>query len=331
MQAITFKEAGGPEVIQIIELPVPTPDRDEVLIKVCTAGINRPDVLQRQGQYNPPPGVTQIPGLEVSGTIIQKSLEYPDFNIGDRVCALVQGGGYAEYVTAKAINTVLLPEGLSLEEGGAMMETFMTVWGHLFQKAGFPQGKSILIHGGASGIGYTATMLAKAWGSTQIFTTVSSESDQKASLALGADIAINYKTHDFVEEIINHTHGEGVDYILDIIGGSYVQRNYKVAAMHGTIVQIGLMQGSVQDLNLFPMLAKRLTHLGATLRSQSPEKKAVIIQGLQTHVWPWIASGKVKPLISKVFPLSQAKDAHEYLETGLHFGKIALMVNKNQP
>ena len=327
MQAVTFKGAGGPEVIQIIELPVPTPDRDQVLIKVSAAGINRPDVLQRQGQYNPPPGVTQIPGLEVSGTIIQKSIEYPHFNIGDQVCALVQGGGYAEYVTAKVINTVLLPEGLSLTEGGGMMETFMTVWGHLFQKAGFPSGKSILIHGGASGIGYTATMLAKAWGATKIFTTVSSKSDQEASLAIGADIAINYTTHDFVEEIKNHTQEKGVDFILDIIGGSYVQRNYKAAAMHGTIVQIGLMQGVVHELNLFPMLAKRLTHLGTTLRSQSPEEKATIIKGLQTHVWPWIAEGKVKPLISKVFPLAQAKDAHEYLETGLHFGKIVLMVN----
>lgn len=327
MQAITFKEAGGPEVIQIIDLPIPRNNRDEVLIKVSTAGINRPDVLQREGQYNPPPGVTQIPGLEVSGTIVQKSIEYPHFNIGDQVCALVQGGGYAEYVTAKALNTVLLPEGLSLMEGGVMMETFMTVWGHLFQKGGFKKGKSILIHAGASGIGYTATMLARAWGATQIYTTISSLSDQKASLAIGADIAINYKTHDFVEEVKNHTQGKGVDYIVDIIGGSYVQRNYKVAAMHGTIVQIGLIKGNVQDLNLFPMLAKRLTHLGATLRSQTPDEKMSIIQGLQTYVWPWIASGKVKPIISKVFPLAQAKDAHEYLETGLHFGKIALMVN----
>lgn len=328
MKCITFNGAGGPEVITVSERPMPELNDDGILIEVVAAGINGPDVMQRQGLYAPPPGVTDIPGLEVSGIVKQVGKSVSKFKAGDEVCALVPGGGYAEYVVAHQDNVLFIPEGLTLVEGGILLETFMTVWSHLFQHAKFRPNSSILIHGGTSGIGTTATMLTRAFGATQIFTTVSSEAHQKASLELGADVAINYHENDFVEEVKKHTDGKGVDFVLDIIAGDYIQRNYEVAAMNGTILQIGMLKGLAQNLNIFPMLAKRLTHTGATLRSQSSEAKAEVMSALQEKVWPLISKGQIKPLLYQSFDLEQARQAHELLKQGQHVGKLALIVKK---
>ncbi|TXD81415.1 NAD(P)H-quinone oxidoreductase [Subsaximicrobium wynnwilliamsii] len=325
MKAIQFKAAGGPEVIELVEREKPKAKDHDVLIKIKAAGVNRPDVMQREGKYNPPEGVTDIPGLEVAGEIETIGENVKNFKVGDKVCAILSGGGYAEFVSVHEAQVAVLPKGLSFAEGAGLMETFLTVWSHLFKFAKFEAGKSILIHGGASGIGTTATMLCKAVGATKIFTTVSSAADQKASEALGADVAINYKTHDFVAEVKKHSNDQGVDFILDIIGGSYVQRNYAAAAKLGTILQVGIMKGKVEELNLFPMLSKRLTHLGITLRSQSLEEKSALVKELQTQVWPLIESGKLKPQLDKSFKLSETQQAHEYLDEGEHFGKIVLL------
>ncbi|MDH0562964.1 NAD(P)H-quinone oxidoreductase [Acinetobacter courvalinii] len=328
MKCITFNGAGGPEVITVSERPMPELTDDGVLIEVVAAGINGPDVMQRQGLYAPPPGVTDIPGLEVSGIVKQVGKSVSKFKAGDEVCALVPGGGYAEYVVAHQDNVLFIPEGLTLVEGGILLETFMTVWSHLFQHAKFRPNSSILIHGGTSGIGTTATMLTRAFGATKIFTTVSSATQQKASLSICADVAINYNEQDFVEEVKKHTDGKGVDFVLDIIAGDYIQRNYEVAAMNGTILQIGILKGLAQNLNIFPMLAKRLTHTGATLRSQSPEAKAEVMSALQEKVWPLISKGQIKPLLYQSFDLEQARQAHEFLTQGQHVGKLALIVKK---
>ncbi|NIE95225.1 NAD(P)H-quinone oxidoreductase [Acinetobacter sp. Tr-809] len=329
MKCVTFNGAGGPEVITISDRPIPELTDDGILIEVVAAGINGPDVMQRQGLYAPPPGVTDIPGLEVSGTVKQIGKSVTKFKVGDEVCALVQGGGYAEYVVAHQDNVLFIPEGLTLVEGGILLETFMTVWSHLFQHAKFRPNSSILIHGGTSGIGTTATMLTRAFGATQIFTTVSSAAHQHASIELGADVAINYKQQDFVEEVKKHTDGKGVDFVLDIIAGDYIQKNYEVAAMNGTILQIGVLKGLAQNLNIFPMLAKRLTHTGATLRSQSAEAKAQVMAALQDKVWPLIAQGQMKPLLYRAFDLEDAQQAHTLLQQGEHIGKLALIAKNS--
>lgn len=326
MKCITFNGAGGPEVITVSERAMPEMTEDGILIEVVAAGINGPDVMQRQGLYAPPPGVTDIPGLEVSGIVKQVGKQVTKFKAGDEVCALVQGGGYAEYVVAHQDNVLFIPEGLTLIEGGILLETFMTVWSHLFQHAKFRPNSSILIHGGTSGIGTTATMLTRAFGATQIFTTVSSKEHQEASLKIGADVAINYNEDDFVEVVKKHTDGKGVDFVLDIIAGDYIQRNYDVAAMNGVILQIGVLKGLADKVNIFPMLAKRLTHTGATLRSQSAEAKAEVMAALQEKVWPLISKGQLKPLLYKTFDLEEARQAHELLQKGEHVGKLALIV-----
>lgn len=328
MKCITFNGAGGPEVITVSERPMPELTDDGILIEVVEAGINGPDVMQRKGLYAPPPGVTDIPGLEVSGIVKQVGKQVTKFKAGDEVCALVPGGGYAEYVVAHQDNVLFIPEGLTLIEGGILLETFMTVWSHLFQHAKFRPNSSILIHGGTSGIGTTATMLTRAFGATQIFTTVSSKEHQEASLKIGADVAINYNEDDFVEVVKKHTDGKGVDFVLDIIAGDYIQRNYEVAAMNGTILQIGVLKGLADKVNIFPMLAKRLTHTGATLRSQSAEAKAEVMAALQEKVWPLISKGQIKPLLYKTFDLEEARQAHEFLDKGQHVGKLALIVKK---
>ncbi|EXH60257.1 NAD(P)H quinone oxidoreductase, PIG3 family protein [Acinetobacter baumannii 1471012] len=328
MKCITFKGAGGPEVITVSERPMPELTDDGILIEVVAAGINGPDVMQRKGLYAPPPGVTDIPGLEVSGIVKQVGKQVTKFKAGDEVCALVPGGGYAEYVVAHQDNVLFIPEGLTLIEGGILLETFMTVWSHLFQHAKFRPNSSILIHGGTSGIGTTATMLTRAFGATKIFTTVSSKEHQEASLKIGADVAINYNEDDFVEVVKKHTDGKGVDFVLDIIAGDYIQRNYEVAAMNGTILQIGVLKGLADKVNIFPMLAKRLTHTGATLRSQTAEAKAEVMAALQEKVWPLISKGQINPLLYKTFDLEEARQAHEFLDQGQHVGKLALIVKK---
>jgi len=304
--------------------PIPQPGKDEVLIRVHAAGVNGPDVLQRKGLYDPPAGASDIPGLEIAGEIVAVGSDVVQFAPGDLVCALVAGGGYAEYAVANHLVTMKLPRGLELSEAAAMPETFLTVWLNLFQRGGFRSGESVLIHGGASGIGTTATMLARAAGASRIITTVGSDAHRHASLSLGADVAVNFREEDFVEEVRKATSGHGVDVILDIIAGDYAARNYEAAALNGRIVQVSVLKGPAKELDLWPMLKKRLTHIGSTLRSRTYEDKANIIRDLQQNVWPLIESGTVRPQVFKTFPLEAAAAAHVLIDSGTHVGKIVL-------
>ncbi|WP_085727265.1 NAD(P)H-quinone oxidoreductase [Pseudomonas sp. R37(2017)] len=326
MTAIEITQPGGPDKLKPTERPVPTPNPREVLIRVHAAGVNGPDLLQRKGLYDPPPGASDIPGLEIAGEVIALGKEVTRFRLGDPVIALVPGGGYAEYAVADERTTIHLPHGLSMSEGAALPETFMTVWVNLFQRGQFKAGESVLIHGGASGIGTTATMLAKVFGASKIFTTVANAQQQAASLALGADVAINYNEQDFVEQVMLGTNNLGVDVIVDIIAGDYVSRNFQAAAMNARIVQIGVIKGPATQVDLFPMLVKRLTHIGSTLRSRSHDDKASIITELESKVWPHVRSRAIKPLIFKTFPLNDAAQAHALMESGQHIGKVVLTV-----
>lgn len=328
MTAIEITHPGGPEVLVPTRRPVPTPGPGELLIRHQAAGVNGPDVFQRKGLYDPPPGASDIPGLEVAGEIASVGRGVTRFKVGDLVCALIPGGGYAEYSVANEHNTLHLPEGLQLVEAAAMPETFMTVWLNLFQRGKFTRGDTVLIHGGASGIGTTATLLSKAFGASRIITTVASDAQRDASLALGADYAVNYLEEDFVDAVMRVTDGKGVDVIVDIIAGDYVARNYTAAAINGRIVQIGVIKGVAKEVDLFPMLTKRLTHIGSTLRSRTPEEKAEIIRELEEQVWPLMATGAVKPVIYQTFALEQARAAHEVMDSGTHIGKIVLKMDK---
>lgn len=325
MMAVEISRPGGPEVLRVTTRGVPKPAADEVLIHVRAAGINGPDVLQRKGLYDPPPGASDIPGLEIAGQVVAIGASVSRFAVGDMVGALVTGGGYAEYAVANESVTFAVPEGLSLTETAALPETFMTVWLNLFERGQFRRGDSVLIHGGASGIGTTATILARQLGASKIITTVNSTAQQEASLRLGADIAVNYLEDDFVAATKEATGGVGVGLILDIIAGDYVARNYEAAAMNGRIMQVSVLKGPAKELNLWPMLAKRLTHAGSTLRSQSYEAKKGILDELETHVWPLIAKGLVKPEIYRTFPLTDAVNAHALIDSGTHIGKIVLV------
>lgn len=324
MVAIEITQPGGPDVLAPAQRPVPVPAADEVLIRIHAAGVNGPDVMQRMGLYDPPPGSSDIPGLEVAGEIVSVGRDVIRFAVGDLVCALVPGGGYAEYAVAHESNTLTIPEGLSMVEAAALPETFLTVWLNLFQRGKFSAGESVLIHGGASGIGTTATMLAKAFGASKIITTVGSDTQRDASIALGADVAVDYRNEDFVEAVARATDGRGVDVVVDIIAGDYVARNYAAAAMDGRIVQIGVIKCPAQSLDLFPMLAKRLTHIGSTLRSRTHEEKAVLIEDLEQSVFPHIRRGAVKPVMYKTFDLGDARRAHALMDSGTHIGKIVL-------
>jgi NADPH2:quinone reductase len=323
MQAIDIARPGGPEVLIPASHPIPRPASGEILVKIAAAGINRPDVLQRRGLYPPPAGASAIPGLEVAGEVTELGDGTVRFHLGDRVCALVPGGGYAEYCVVHESNALPVPQGLSLVEAAALPETFFTVWANLFQRGKLKAGETVLIHGGASGIGTTATMLSKAFGAT-VAVTVGSEEKRQACLALGASLAINYRTQDFVEEVKKFTRGKGVDVVVDIIAGDYVARNYQAAALNGRIVQIGLQNGPARELNLMTMLSKRLTHTGSTIRSRSVMEKADIAQELEQQVWPLLRQGKLRPKIFRTFPLEDAAKAHALMESGVHMGKIVL-------
>ncbi len=323
MLAIDIQHPGGPEVLLLAFHPVPQPGSECILVRVEAAGVNRPDVLQRRGLYPPPPGASEIPGLEIAGEVVALGEGTKRFNIGDKVCALVAGGGYAEYCIVHESNALPVPPGLSMIEAAALPETFFTVWANLFQRGKLRMGETVLIHGGASGIGTTATMLAKAFGA-RVIVTVGSEEKQDACLRLGADLAINYHSQDFVEETKRFTNGKGADVVVDIIAGDYVARNYKAAALNGRIIQIGVQNGPARELNLMPMLAKRLTHTGSTLRSRSIQEKAQIADELEQNVWPLLEQGKLKPLIFRSFRLEEAAKAHALMESGAHIGKIVL-------
>ena len=323
MKAIEITTPGGPEVLESVERPLPVLTDNEVLVRVLVAGVNRPDCLQRMGGYPAPAGASDIPGLEVSGEIVAVGSHVPPINVGKHVMALVPGGGYAEYVNVDISNTLTIPAGLSMKEAGAIPETFFTVWHNVFQRGGLLEGETFMVHGGTSGIGTTAIQLAKSFGAT-VITTAGSDDKCQACLDLGADHAINYKNDVFEDRTKEITNGAGVDVILDMVGGSYTSRNYKAAAMDGRIVQIAFLGGPKAETNFMPIMLKRLTHTGSTLRARSVEFKARIANELQDQVWPLIESGKVKPIMDSSFELADASEAHKRMESSGHIGKIVL-------
>lgn len=324
MTAIAIAEPGGPEVLKPERIAVPPLKESEVLIKVAAAGVNRPDMLQRQGGYPPPAGAPLTPGLEVAGMVVAKGPLVKRYREGDAVTALVPGGGYAEYCAAAEDNALPVPEGLSLTEAGGIPETFFTVWTNVFERAGLKPGESLLVHGGSSGIGTTAIMLAHHLGS-RVFATAGSAEKCRACEALGAERGINYRDEDFVAIVKERTGGRGADVILDMVGGDYVGRNMAAAAMHGRIVNIAFLKGSKVEVDLLPIMVKRLTLTGSTLRPRSVAEKALIARALEARVWPLIAQGKIRPQIYKTFPLSEAAEAHRLMETSAHVGKIVLV------
>lgn len=325
MTVIEISEPGGPEVLKPAQRAVANPSHGEVLIKVAAAGVNRPDVLQRQGGYPPPPGASDIPGLELAGTIEALGAGATRYTVGDQVCALVAGGGYAEYCVAPEPQVLPIPAGLDAVQAAALPETFFTVWTNLFERARLKAGERLLVHGGSSGIGTTAIQLASALG-IRVFTTAGSAEKCTACEGLGAERAINYRKEDFEAVIKDMTHGEGVDVVLDMVGGDYVQRNLNVLRPEGRLVQIAFLAGPKSQLNLMPLMLKRLTFTGSTLRPQSIESKARIASALEREVWPLLASGVIKPVIDSVFPLAEAAQAHARMESGAHIGKIVLTV-----
>ena len=323
MQAIIAASAGGPEVLRLASAPRPLARERELLIKVAAAGVNRPDLMQRLGLYPPPPGAPEVLGLEMSGEIIARGPAASRYSVGERVLALVPGGGYAQYCLADERNALPIPQGLSMIEAAAIPETFFTVWTNVFERGGLKAGETLLVHGGASGIGTTAIALAKAFGALVIATA---GSDEKAAACVrhGADVGVNYKSEDFVAATLAATGKRGADVILDMVGGDYVARNYAAAAMGGRIVQIAFLRGSQATLDLRPLMAKRLVHTGSTLRPRSVAQKAEIADALLAQVWPLLEAGRCKPVIDSAYPLAEAASAHARMETSLHFGKIVL-------
>ncbi len=323
MRAIEITTPGGPDVLKLVERPKPQAGPGEVLIKVTAAGINRPDVFQRKGAYAPPPGASDLPGLEVAGEIVEGDAAAGGFSIGDRVCALVAGGGYAEYCVAPALQCLPIPDGLSDIEAAGLPETYFTVWSNVFDRGHLSEGETLLVHGGASGIGTTAIQLARALGNT-VYTTVGSDERVAAVRELGASAGINYKTQDFVAEIKALTNNRGVDVILDMVAGEYLDRDIKALADDGRIVIIALLGGAKGMVNADQILRRRLTITGSTLRPRDVAFKAAIARQLREKVWPLFASGKLKPVVHVTFPLAQADQAHAMMESGEHIGKIVL-------
>lgn len=323
MRAIEISEPGGPEVLKVTTRGKPVPGDMELLVKVAAAGVNRPDCLQRQGAYPPPPGASDIPGLEIAGKVVATGGKVTRFKPGDTVCALVPGGGYAELCAVDETNALAAPNGLTMSEAAAIPETFFTVWHNVFQRGGLKAGERFLVHGGSSGIGTTAIQLAKAFGA-EVFATAGSEAKCEAMRDLGADLAINYRETDFVEAVKIATDGKGVDLILDMVGGDYINRNYQAAAVEGRIVQIAFLNGRKAEADFSLLMMKRLTHTGSTLRARDIAFKAVIADELRQHVWPLLGERKVLPVMDSIFPLEQAAAAHQRMEDGEHIGKIVL-------
>jgi putative PIG3 family NAD(P)H quinone oxidoreductase len=325
MRYIDISKYGDPEVMQIKEGKVPDPGKGEVLIKVHAAGVNRPDVMQRQGLYPSPPGASPILGLEVSGEITATGNDVSAWSVSDRVCALTNGGGYAEYVAVPAGQCLPVPAGLQLEEAAALPETFFTVWSNVFDRAKLRPGERFLVHGGSSGIGTTAIQMARSLGS-KVFTTAGSKEKCAACRRIGADVAVNYHEQDYVEVLKEATEGLGVDVILDIVGGDYVTRNLELAARDGRIVSLSFIKGSRVEIDMIPILLKRLTVTGSTLRPRSAAAKASIAKNLRARIWPLIESREIKPLVAARFPLEDAAGAHQLMESSKHIGKIILTV-----
>jgi NADPH:quinone reductase len=328
MTVIGISKPGGPEVLLPETRSVPVPGPDEILVKVAAAGVNRPDVAQRSGSYPPPPGASDLPGLEIAGEVVAVGSDAKKHKIGDKVMSLVAGGGYAQYCIAQDAQAMTVPSALSMIEAGALAETLMTVWHNVFERGGLKAGETLLIHGGSSGIGTMAIQLAKAFGAKAIV-TVGSQQKADACLKLGADHAINYKTQDFVAEVKTITGGKGVELILDMVGGEYVDRNYDAAAIDGRIVQIALLGGGKATINVGKIMVKRLHHTGSTLRPRSNADKAAMVAAIEAKVMPLIRDGRIKPLMDSSFPLEKASDAHRRMETSEHIGKIVLVAERS--
>jgi putative PIG3 family NAD(P)H quinone oxidoreductase len=325
MKTIIIREPGGPDVLTLADAPVPVPRPGEVLIKVAAAGVNRPDILQRMGLYPIPPGASSILGLEVAGEIVELGEGVSHWQKGDRVTALTAGGGYAEYALAHEGSCIRLPKGMGMAEAACIPETFMTVWHNLFERGGLKAGQSFLVHGGSSGIGSTAIQLAAHFGA-RVFATAGSDEKCAYCEGLGAERAINYKSQSFVNGIKEATAGRGVDVILDMVGGTYTKENIACTAEDGRIVQIAFLNGPRVEIDLAPLMVKRLTLTGSTLRPRKPEFKAHLARELEQKVWPLLESGAVKIVIDKAFPLADAAGAHRHMEAGTHMGKIVLTV-----
>ena len=324
MNAITIREPGGPEVLSVERRPVPLPGPDEILIRVHAAGVNRPDVAQRKGDYPPPPGVTDVPGLEVAGEVVACGRSVGDFSNGEMVTALVPGGGYAEFCVADQSNALKLPGSLAPLDAAALPETFFTVWSNVFDRGQLSAGETLLVHGGSSGIGTTAIQLGKAFGATVIVTAGSAE---KCAFCvdLGADLAVDYNSEDFVAAVKDFSGGANV--ILDMVGGDYVERNFAAAAEDGRIVQIAMIAGSKAQVPLWPLMRKRLTLTGSTLRPRPTAFKAAIAAALKERVWPLLAASAIRPVIDSTFPLADARLAHRRIEDASHIGKIVLTID----
>jgi NADPH:quinone reductase len=325
MIAIEIREPGDPDVLVPVERPRPAIGPDDVLIQVAAAGVNRPDVMQRRGKYPPPPGASDIPGLEVSGTIVEVGAEARGWRIGDRVCALLTGGGYAGYCAAPAPQCLPVPAGVDMAGAAAIPETFFTVWTNVFERGRLKRGESILIHGGASGIGTTAIQLARASGA-RVFATAGTAEKCAACERLGAEHAFNYRDADFVAAAKDATGGRGVDVVLDMVGAEYFARNIAVLAPDGRLVEIATQRGATAEVNLQTIMQRRLTITGSTLRVRPVADKGAIAASLRLHVWPMLESGAVRPLVYATFPLRDAASAHRLMESGAHIGKIVLIV-----
>ena len=326
MTVIGISKPGGPEVLLPETRAVPSPGPGEILVKVEAAGVNRPDVAQRSGSYPPPPGASDLPGLEIAGEVVALGAGSIRHKLGDKVMSLVAGGGYAQYCIAQDAQAMAVPPSLSIQEAGALPETLMTVWHNVFERGGLKSGETLLIHGGSSGIGTMAIQLAKAFGS-KVMVTVGSREKADACLKLGADHAINYKTEDFVEAVKKATAGAGANVILDMVGGDYIDRNYEAAAVEGHIVQIAFLAGTPKaSANFAKLMVKRLHHTGSTLRPRSNADKAAMVAAIEAKVMPLLREGRVKPLMDSTFPLEKAADAHRRMETSEHIGKIVLAV-----
>jgi NADPH2:quinone reductase len=325
MTVVAISKPGGPEVLIPETRAVPAPGPGEILIKVHAAGVNRPDVAQRSGAYPPPPGASDLPGLEVAGEVVAVGTGASKHKTGDRVMSLVAGGGYAQYCIAQDAQAIAVPQALSMNEAGAIPETLMTVWHNVFERGALQPGETLLIHGGSSGIGTMAIQLAKAFGS-KVIVTVGSQDKADACLKLGADAAINYKTQDFVAETRKATGDIGANVILDMVGGDYIERNYDAAAIDGRVVQIAFLGGPKATVNFAKLMVKRLRHTGSTLRPRSNVDKASMVAAIEAKVMPLIRAGKVKPLMDSTFPLEKAADAHRRMESSEHIGKIVLTI-----
>jgi NADPH2:quinone reductase len=323
MRAVIAAAKGGPEVLEVVERPVPQPQEGEVLVRIAAAGVNRPDVVQRQGHYPPPPGAPDILGLEIAGEVVAAGPGAGRFQVGAPVMALVAGGGYAEYAVVHESNALPVPAGLSMTEAAAVPETYFTVWTNVFERGRLQAGEAFLVHGGTSGIGTTAIQLAKAFGA-RVIATAGSPEKCDACLTLGADLAINYREADFVQGVKAVTEGKGADVILDMVGGSYIQRNYEAAAQDGRIVQIAFMQGGKAEVDFRRLMMKRLTHTGSTLRARSVAEKAAIARALEERVLPLLAEGRCRPVMDSTFPLDEVQAAHARMDGGEHIGKIVL-------